>query len=97
MPRRCIHDQKKHAQFVTFSCFRRRRMLDCEALRNALVELLAQKLTEYCGICSGYVVMPDHVQAIVWFEQPGEISRFMKSWKQATQTTMRIRFSEKQR
>lgn len=71
MPRRRIYDQEKHAQFVTFSRYRRRRMLDCEPLRNALVELLTPKLTEYCGICSGYVVMPDHVHRIVWFEQPG--------------------------
>ncbi|MCA9238744.1 MAG: transposase [Planctomycetales bacterium] len=84
MPRRRIYDQEKHAQFVTFSCYRRRRMLDCEALRNALLELLAQKLNEYCGICSGYVVMPDHVHTIIWFEEPGELSRFMKSWKQTS-------------
>ena len=84
MPCRRIYDQEKHAQFVTFSCYSRRRMLDSEALQNALLELLAQKLTEYRGICSGYVVMPDHVHAIVWFEQPGELSRFMKSWKQTS-------------
>ena len=84
MSRRCIYDQEKHAQFVTFSCYRHRQMLDCEPLRNALMELLAQKLIEYRGICSGYVVMPDHVHAIVWFEQPGELSRFMKSWKQTS-------------
>jgi putative transposase len=59
-------------------------MLDCEPLRNMLLELLAIKLTEYRGICLGYVVMPDHVHAIVWFEAPGELSRFMKSWKQTS-------------
>jgi len=84
MSHRRIYDQEKHAQFVTFSCYHRRRLLDCEPLRDALLELLAQKLTEYCGICSGYVVMPDHVHTIVWFEQPGELSRFMKSWKQTS-------------
>jgi putative transposase len=84
MPNRRIYDQEKHAQFVTFSCYHRRRMLDCEPLRNTLVELLAQKLTEYRGICSGYVVMPDHVHAIVWFEASGQLSRFMKSWKQTS-------------
>lgn len=84
MSHRRIYDQEKHAQFVTFSCYHRRRLLDCEPLRDALLELLAQKLTEYCGICSGYVVMPDHVHTIVWFEAPGELSRFMKSWKQTS-------------
>lgn len=59
-------------------------MLDCEPLRDAVVELLAQKLAEYRGICSGYVVMPDHVHAIVWFDASGQLSRFMKSWKQTS-------------
>ena len=53
MPRRQIYDQEKHAQFITFSCYRRRRMLDCEPLRDTLLELLAQKLAEYRGICAG--------------------------------------------
>lgn len=43
-----------------------------------------RKSLRYDGICSGYVVMPDHVHAIVWFEQPGELSRFMKAWKQSS-------------
>lgn len=59
-------------------------MLDCEPLRDALVGLLAQKLAEYRGVCSGYVVMPDHVHAIVWLEESGDLSRFMKSWKQTS-------------
>ena len=84
MPFRRIYDQEQRAQFVTFSCYHRRRMLDCEPLREALLELLALKLNEYGGICSGYVVMPDHVHAIVWFEASGELSRFMKSWKQTS-------------
>ena len=84
MPRRRIYDQEKHAQFVTFSCYRRRRMLDCEPLRETLLGIFAEKLAQYDGICSGYVVMPDHVHAIVWFDQAGELSRFMKSWKQTS-------------
>ncbi len=59
-------------------------MLDCEPLRDALVELLALKLRDYRGICSGYVIMPDHVHLIVWFGKPDELSRFMKSWKQTS-------------
>ncbi len=84
MSRRQIYDHDKHAQFITFSCYHRRRMLDCEPLRDAFLELFALKLTKYCGICSGYVVMPNHVHAIVWFEAPGKLSRFMKSWKQTS-------------
>ncbi len=59
-------------------------MLDCEPLRDMLVEMLAQKLGMYDGTCSGFVIMPDHVHLIVWFGNPGELSRFMKSWKQTS-------------
>lgn len=61
-------------------------MLDCDPLRGVLVQLLVEKLDQYRGICSGYVVMPDHVHLIVWFKQPGQLSRFMKSWKQTSRT-----------
>jgi putative transposase len=84
MANRRIYDQERHAQFVTFSCYHRRRMLDCEPLRDKLLEMLVEKLDKYNGICSGFVVMPDHVHLIVWFREPGEMSRFMKSWKQTS-------------
>ena len=59
-------------------------MLDYEPLQHKLLELLVQKLDEYGGICSGFVIMPDHVHLIIWFGKPGELSRFMKSWKQTS-------------
>ena len=59
-------------------------MLDCEPLRDALLQLLSSKLCDYDGVCSGYVVMPDHVHLIVWFGEQGQLSRFMKSWKQTS-------------
>lgn len=84
MPNRKIYDQERQAQFVTFSCYRRRRMLDCDPLRNALLVALTEKLRERGGICSGYVVMPNHVHAIAWLEKPGALSQFMKAWKQTS-------------
>jgi REP element-mobilizing transposase RayT len=59
-------------------------MLDHPEMRDVVVEVLARELEKRDGVCSGFVVMPDHVHAIVWFPQPGRLSEFMKSWKQAT-------------
>lgn len=84
MATRNVYDSERHAQFVTFSCFRRRRMLDREPLRDALLDILAKKLADHSGTCCGYVVMPDHVHAILWFAQEGALGRFMKSWKQTS-------------
>jgi len=79
-----IFDAEHHAQFVTFSCYRRRKLLDHPRVRDEFVGITAEKLAEHHGICSGFVVMPDHVYAIVWFAEAGALSTFMKSWKQTT-------------
>jgi putative transposase len=84
MAKRRIFDAEHHAQFVTFSCYRRRRLLDHPVMRDAFVSITAEKLCEHHGICSGFVVMPDHVHAIVWFDTSDALSPFMKSWKQTT-------------
>lgn len=82
--RRRINDEDPYAQFITFSCYRRRRLLDCEPLRDTLIASLTEKLKEEQGICSGYVIMPDHVHLIVWLEATGSLSTFMKRWKQSS-------------
>jgi len=43
--------------------------------------MLADELGKFDGICCGFVVMPDHVHATVWFPQPGQLSSFMQNWK----------------
>jgi putative transposase len=84
MANRRIYDSERHAQFVTFSCYRRRRLLDHELMRETLVAILANKLEIYHGLSCGFVIMPDHVHSIVWFPEIGDLSRFMKGWKQTS-------------
>lgn len=81
---RKIYDSEHHAQFITCTCYHRRRMLDCEQMRDELTQILIMKLRDYEGICSGYVIMPDHFHTIVWFEESETLSRFMKSLKQTS-------------
>lgn len=81
MARRRIHDDELHAQFVTFSCYRRRRLLDHPRSRQIVMGILSEELEKNRGTCSGFVIMPDHVHAIVWFPQVGCLSPFMQTWK----------------
>jgi putative transposase len=53
-------------------------------VRDEFVKITSEKLGEHKGICCGFVVMPNHVHAIVWFAAAGGLSAFMKSWKQTT-------------
>ena len=81
MAKRQIYDDERHAQFVTFSCYRRRRLLDHPRARQVVVGVLAEELRERQGACCGFVVMPDHVHAIVWFPETGCLSQMMRVWK----------------
>ena len=81
MAKRRIYDDQLHAQFVTFSCYRRRRLLDDGRVRDIVVAVLAAELAGAGGVCCGFVVMPDHVHAILWFPRPGQLSRLMQVWK----------------
>ncbi|MBS0209596.1 MAG: transposase [Planctomycetes bacterium] len=84
MPKRVIYDQESHAQFVTFSCYRRRRLLDDDQSKRCVLGALNAQLRRLMGKCVGFVVMPDHVHAILWFAKPGELSEAMKQWKRTS-------------
>ena len=74
-------DREGHAHFVTFSCYRRRRLLDHDRAKKAVLGVLGSQLGRQDGRCVGFVVMPDHVHATVRFPRPDQISPFMKQWK----------------
>jgi putative transposase len=46
--------------------------------------VLNSELAKQQGRCAGFVVMPDHVHAMVWFPAHNQISQFVKQWKQRT-------------
>jgi putative transposase len=81
MNRRKIHDDELHAHYVTFSCYRRRRLLDHDGAKRVVLGVLNSQLLGRKARCVGFVVMPNHVHAIVWFPQPGQLSVFMQQWK----------------
>ena len=82
MRRRKIYDREGHAHFVTFSCYKRRRLLDSPRAARIVLGVLASQLAKQSGVCIGFVIMPDHVHAVLWFLADGQLSHFMKQWKQ---------------
>jgi putative transposase len=76
------YDREGHAHFVTFSCYRRRRLLDHDGPKTVVLDVLNSQLAMQLGRCMGFAVMPDHVHAIVRFPEPDQIGHFMKQWKQ---------------
>ena len=82
MPKREIYDDELYAHFLTFSCYHRRRLLDPDVCKRVVLGVLNTCLSKQSARCVGFVLMPDHVHAVVWFPECGQLSLFMKQWKQ---------------
>ncbi|WP_231746756.1 transposase [Maioricimonas rarisocia] len=86
---RRIADDHLYCHFVTFSCDRRRRLLDENQPKRILLGQLNAQRKRQSAKCVGFVVMPDHVHAIVWFPQIEQLSRFMHGWKRRSSFAIR--------
>jgi putative transposase len=78
---RKIFDIGGHAHFVTFSCYKRRRVLDDHRAKGIVIHFLADQLRRAEGACLGFVIMPDHVHGLVHFKEAAMLSQFMQQWK----------------
>ena len=87
--RRKVYDSEAHAHFVTFSCYRRRRILDDDRAKGIVVHFLANELEKADGSCVGFVIMPDHVHALLRFRQPEMLSRFIQQWKRKSSNRLK--------
>ena len=81
MGTRGIYDDELDAHFVTFSCYRRRRLLNHDGAKRVVLGVLNSQWAGRKASCVGFVVMRDHVPAIVWFPIPGQLSVFVQQWK----------------
>ena len=94
-PRRQIIDDQLYAHFVTFSVFRRRRLLDHDHPKRILLGVLNGELALHNAFCVGFVIMPDHAHAMVWFPKIGLLSRFMHGWKRKSSFHIRDWYRQK--
>ena len=95
MADRRIIDDALYAHFLTFSCDHRRRLLDHDHPKRVVLGVLCEQLANQSATCVGFVVMPDHVHAVVWFPRAGQLSRFVHEWKRRSSSTIRAWYREK--
>jgi putative transposase len=43
---------------------------------------MGSQLAKQDGLCHGFVIMPNHVHAVISFHLPEQLGYFMKQWKQ---------------
>ena len=89
MTTREIFDKEGYAHFVTFSCYRRRNILDADRPRQIVISFLDSQLRRQDSRCLGFVIMPDHVHAVIWFPLSNQLSRFIQQWKRLTSFEIR--------
>ena len=89
MVKRRVYDEEKHLHFVTFSCFKRRNHLQHDQAKRIVIGTMGSRLAQQNGLCLGFVIMPDHVHALVWFPEINQLSPFMNKWKELTSKTLK--------
>ncbi len=89
MERRRVVDDELYAHFLTFSVDHRRRLLDHDQPKRFILGILNDQLDRQQATSVGFVVMPDHVHAIVWFPERGQLSLFVHEWKRRSSRLIR--------
>jgi len=87
--KRRIVDDQLYSHFITFSVYKRRRLLDHDSPKRIVLGVLNFVLQKHSAQCAGFVLMPDHVHALIWFSETNQLSRFMHEWKR--QSSLKIR------
>ncbi len=91
--RRQFTDQR-YVHFMTFSVYRRRRLLDWDRPKRIVLGVLNQLLESKPASCVGFVIMPDHVHALVWLDDSWQLIRFIHSWKRMSSYRIRAWYAE---
>lgn len=84
MRSRRVYDSEPDAHFLTFSCYKRRRLLDVDRCKRIVISTMDSGLRAIHGNCIGFVIMPNHVHTLVWAPVSGRISEFLQDWKQTS-------------
>jgi putative transposase len=88
-PPRQIIDDALYVHFITFSVDRRRKLLDHEHPKRIVLGVLNKLLRDFAAKCVGFVIMPEHIHALIWFPAPGRLSNFMHEWKRVSSLKIR--------
>jgi putative transposase len=84
MPSRRILNLPGHSHFLTFSTYQYRRFLDSGETRDIVIEVLQKCLLTHGASCAGFVIMPDHVYALISGGEDFKISPFVQVWKKTS-------------
>jgi len=82
------------SHFVTFSTYGRRNLLAAPEARDIVMAHLDALACDDRVKVSGFVIMPDHVHALLWFKDDRELAKVMNVWKTGSARTLRRLYEE---
>src|SRR5215467_12942183 len=85
-PKRYQHQRCLH--FITFSCYRRMKLLDSAAARDIFERELERVRRWYGCFVTGYVIMPEHVHLLISEPERSKLSVAIQMLKQITSQTL---------
>jgi putative transposase len=80
--------------FVTFSTYGRRNLLASPRARQVVIGQLGKLAAQGTTGVSGFVIMPDHVHALLWFEDDAKLPQTMQTWKSASAHWLKVLYRE---
>lgn len=86
--RRSYTDQS-YVHFLTFSVMRKRRLLDLDHPKRVVLGILNHQLEAMSAKCVGFVLMPNHVHAMIWLPDSNHLRRFVHGWKRMSSFELR--------
>jgi putative transposase len=95
MPRRIVDDQR-YVHFITFSVYRRRNLLSLDHPKKIVLGTLHTELVRFAAKCVGFVLMPNHVHALLWLSNVGQLSEFRHEWKRSSSRIIREWYHQQQ-
>jgi len=94
MAKRRTVDDQRFVHFLTFSVYHRRRLLDMDQPKKIVLGVLNDQLRQYSARCVGFVIMPNHVHALIWLPEPGNLIPFLSNWKRLSSHAIREWYRE---
>ncbi|UBM33691.1 transposase [Bremerella sp. TYQ1] len=95
MPPAKIPSDQLYFHFVTYSCYKRRRILEFDDAKRIVLGSLTELLKTFDAMCQGFVLMPNHVHLVLWFPQPGTLGTALREWKRNTSFQIKVQMEKR--
>jgi len=82
------------SHFVTFSTFGRRELLGSGQPRQIVISVLSTLAAKGEVKVSGFVIMPNHVHAVLWFDDDAVLPKTIQTWKRTSAHYLRVFYEQ---